>query len=877
MSVIKYVNAENTELKFQNKLLNYSVDTGTIDAYRIDLSPVLPEYSEGLTITLKASTNSSGSCTLQIGDLLPTPIKKYGTQDVEANDIKVGQPVTLVYSEGIFHLQTPSSAFVPNASNIVQDDEHMFVSSSSITTWNNKQDPLGYTPENILNKGVAGGYAPLNTENVIPLIYIPPISGVGGTTVHVVSGSVQRLALSGSIPLISGDGCYQYGNGESYIWDGYVWYLTATPEWGNINIDWSNVIGKPTTFTPASHSHSPTEVNLGNVSNITQMPLSYLDIDPLLASNSDIKVPSQRAIKTYVDSMSSVDLSTFNNKILNLEACAQLDMKVPLGSGSYGRVYDILNNTNYYSVGELDSTNTVLTADLNAGQVSASVLSTTGFLVGQEVTIQNIDGIERNIINSIIGSNTIVFSTPVSNSYLSTISKVYRSLVEVDTDLKQLSFPQLFGTITDNYAKIDTPAVPQIIDVQGISFTSDGVYLATGNIEGTAGQNDLYIYKKNSGLDTYSILYIPNNATPVRDLKFDPTDTYLAVAHSGGSPFVKIYKRVGDSFTLLSSPSSQPGDSCWGVSWSGDGVYLAVASSASPYIFIYKRSGDTFTLLSNPNVLPSSTVNTVSFTTDGVYLTIGFNSSPYCIVYKRSGDTFTRLILTPTFAGQSFSFLSPNGTYLFSRIVGFLNCNVYKRSGDDFIYLKQIPTTPVRMSFTNDSKYISMVFIAYPYVSLYRVDSGDTFTALSAPDILPTGQGASTAFSSDGTYLAVGHGNSPYFSAYKKDIGYQDALEIDIRYKITPISRIKEILTYFTKRIVSGFNLAGSISFQEVGGVESYTTLSSGSTPIDSNYQELKIYGSVVESKPEAILKVKATKTEGSLNTVITKLLGMVR
>jgi hypothetical protein len=148
---------------------------------------------------------------------------------------------------------------------------------------------------------------------------------------------------------------------------------------------------------------------------------------------------------------------------------------------------------------------------------------------------------------------------------------------------------------------------------------------------------------------------------------------------------------------------------------------------------------------------------------------------------------------------------------------------------------------------------------------------------LTPPNILPTGAGASTSFSSDGTYLAVGHGNFPYFSAYKKDIGYQDALEIDIRYKITPVSRIKEILTYFTKRIVSGFNLSGSISFQDVGGTESYTTLSSGSTSIDSNYQEVKIYGSVVESKPEAILKVTATKTEGSLNTIITKLLGMVR
>jgi hypothetical protein len=33
------------------------------------------------------------------------------------------------------------------------------------------------------------------------------------------------------------------------------------------------------------------------------MPLSYLDIDNTLAANSDVKVPSQKAIKYYVDNM----------------------------------------------------------------------------------------------------------------------------------------------------------------------------------------------------------------------------------------------------------------------------------------------------------------------------------------------------------------------------------------------------------------------------------------------------------------------------------------------------------------------------------------------------------------------------------------------
>jgi hypothetical protein len=39
------------------------------------------------------------------------------------------------------------------ASIITQDPTHRFVSDSEKSTWNNKLDSFGYTPENIANKG----------------------------------------------------------------------------------------------------------------------------------------------------------------------------------------------------------------------------------------------------------------------------------------------------------------------------------------------------------------------------------------------------------------------------------------------------------------------------------------------------------------------------------------------------------------------------------------------------------------------------------------------------------------------------------------------------------------------------------------------------
>ena len=48
------------------------------------------------------------------------------------------------------------------------------------------------------------------------------------------------------------------------------------------------------------HSVTKTQVGLGNVENVEQMPLSYLDTNTSLGT-SNVKIPSQNAVKTYAD------------------------------------------------------------------------------------------------------------------------------------------------------------------------------------------------------------------------------------------------------------------------------------------------------------------------------------------------------------------------------------------------------------------------------------------------------------------------------------------------------------------------------------------------------------------------------------------------
>jgi len=49
------------------------------------------------------------------------------------------------------------------------------------------------------------------------------------------------------------------------------------------------------------HTVTKAQVGLTNVDDVQQMPLTYLDIDTTLVADSNVKVPSQRAVKSYVD------------------------------------------------------------------------------------------------------------------------------------------------------------------------------------------------------------------------------------------------------------------------------------------------------------------------------------------------------------------------------------------------------------------------------------------------------------------------------------------------------------------------------------------------------------------------------------------------
>ena len=69
-------------------------------------------------------------------------------------------------------------------------------------------------------------------------------------------------------------------------------------------------------------------------------------------------------------------------------------------------------------------------------------------------------------------------------------------------------------------------------------------------------------------------------------------------------------------------------------------------------------------------------------------------------------------------------------------------------------------------AFSTDGTYLAVAHPTTPFITIYK-RSDDTFTKVTDAATLPTSTGRGTAFSTDGTYLAVAHSSSPFITIYK--------------------------------------------------------------------------------------------------------------
>jgi hypothetical protein len=144
------------------------------------------------------------------------------------------------------------------------------------------------------------------------------------------------------------------------------------------------------------------------------------------------------------------------------------------------------------------------------------------------------------------------------------------------------------------------------------------------------------IYKRSG--DVFTKLSNPATLPPETwyGITFSTDGVYMAGV-SLTAPFITIYKRSGDVFTKLADPAYVPTGVCYSIAFSADGYYLVVGGITAPGIIIYKRAGDVFT----PTVTPTigGTGFGVSFYQSGAaymgnFIAVASDVTPFISVYR---------------------------------------------------------------------------------------------------------------------------------------------------------------------------------------------------------------------------------------------------
>lgn len=161
--------------------------------------------------------------------------------------------------------------------NITQSPSFRFVTDTEKSTWNGKQNALGFTPENSANKGVANGYAPLNASGRIDNSYLdstamnyhgswdaatntPTLAdgmvGADPGDVYIVSVGGTRNLGSGSITFVVGDWVIY---NQSNVWEkvsNSVTVASVNGATGAVTVNAINELTGDVTAGPASGSES---------------------------------------------------------------------------------------------------------------------------------------------------------------------------------------------------------------------------------------------------------------------------------------------------------------------------------------------------------------------------------------------------------------------------------------------------------------------------------------------------------------------------------------------------------------------------------------------------------------------------------------------
>jgi hypothetical protein len=174
-------------------------------------------------------------------------IKKDGSVAMEANLSMGSTPHKLVnLANGTANNDAVNLSQLKDPTNITQDSTHRFVSDTQISTWDAKQNALGYTPENVANK-VTDLTSPSNTTYPTTQAVSTALSGKFDTPTGTSSQYIKGDGTLGTLP-----------EGTTAAWGTITGTLSSQTDLQNaLNLK-ENSANKVTDFTTVDNTKYPT-------------------------------------------------------------------------------------------------------------------------------------------------------------------------------------------------------------------------------------------------------------------------------------------------------------------------------------------------------------------------------------------------------------------------------------------------------------------------------------------------------------------------------------------------------------------------------------------------------------------------------------------
>ena len=201
----------------------------------------------------------------------------------------------------------------------------------------------------------------------------------------------------------------------------------------------------------------------------------------------------------------------------------------------------------------------------------------------------------------------------------------------------------------DVFTQIASPAVLPSYSVTALSFSPDGNYLVVG-LSG-APTTSVTMYSRSGDVFT-KVEDAPSLSDGIiNDFEWNASGDRLMVGASITSTRpLTYYIHVGDVLVKTTDPPVTGAMSAYTVAFNPDETHMAMGSTAGPNLFIYKKSGDTFTLLDIGGTPSYSYTYGAKYSSDGKYLVTSCRNYSFYIVHAVDGDIYTRLttiITTP--------------------------------------------------------------------------------------------------------------------------------------------------------------------------------------------------------------------------------------